>query len=978
MMSNKNGSNNTQVDPSSDPFAPRPGRTLTWSDVSLTALKNGDDKEILNSLSGSIRPQQLTAIIAHSGAGKTSLLNVLAGKMVSSKNMKVSRTMTLDGITIDPSSINVKRKIAFVAQQDTLLATATPREAIRFSAKLRLRCDMTDKEIDALVDRILHELRIDHVADSITGGENFRGLSGGEMRRLSLGIELVVRPSILFCDEVTSGLDSHNAATVMEVLKRLADCGASVLTTIHQPSSKVFKLIDHLILMNQGRCMYQGSVQGVPLHFSLRGYPIPENYNPADFILEVSQTETVDVLTEAGFFVDSATDGEAALAIKDEEAALTGKDAVGSALNVGFTQSKGSDTQSSSHLSSDGQNSGSNSSSFIAPAPPQLNRNLSIFDTLDASSKASLWTEIRVQAVRDVQKLVRDNRALMLRFMIVIVGSVIISIAFSGAGNNSLESSSAFMGHVGAMFFLIMTNMIALQLIMLDQIETRPIFIREFETDHYRLLSYGCSKIATEALVTFLQVLTLLLIVYWTVGLEASFWNWLVTLYSFSMIMTSTGVALASFTKDARDAKELIPLTLLPQILFCGFFVSTESLPSFLQWMQWIFPLTYNFRILLSQEFAFCLEKDQVLEAGEMCIQSFLDALGTANGRFENIYNAESLVSLTQTGQYRGTTDIAEYFALFTPEEAYDSNALVVNTCVVENSARLQFNGLSDDGVCDLTIVDVTQGEVNPALVLDEYKGTYTEYVFGNRILFTPSPEANQTVDVLTHHIYYPEEFTFGLLGNTFDVDDVVLDICSTLRDQCPSSYERDGYENFEECLTRMKTNLPITNRNAKGLEASDGNSTSCRLIHANLAKENSDHCPHISYFPEVDKHDNYRCSNSYDITFSDLFTPSDLQLFEDVAVEFELDNQLNYGLHRHPNETRSCRSDFEARKNDLQASLQASLPDNVVTTKVCAGYLDMQNATGENNGAYWGALAVMFVFVRGLGLHFLRNLVTK
>ena len=138
----------------------------------------------------------------NSGAGKSSLLNVLAGKIKSSRTLSVTHNIQLDGEEVVPSAVNIRRKIAFVAQQDVLLPTITPREAIRFSARLRLDQHVSDEDVELLTTQILEELGLTRVANS-----RIAQLSGGEMRRTSLGIELVTRPLIVLLDEVTTGLD---------------------------------------------------------------------------------------------------------------------------------------------------------------------------------------------------------------------------------------------------------------------------------------------------------------------------------------------------------------------------------------------------------------------------------------------------------------------------------------------------------------------------------------------------------------------------------------------------------------------------------------------------------------------------------------------------------------------------------------------------------------------------------------------------
>jgi ABC-type multidrug transport system ATPase subunit len=163
-------------------------------------MKKKGKKEILNGVWGEIHPGEITAIMGLSGAGKTSLLQVLSGRCQTNKKVKVESDIRLNQFKVDPTDIEVRKQIAFVTQDDALSFTSTPREAIRFSAKLRLPRITTDCENEELTNKMISELGLEECADTMIGGELVKGISGGERKRTSIGCELVTKPALVFLD----------------------------------------------------------------------------------------------------------------------------------------------------------------------------------------------------------------------------------------------------------------------------------------------------------------------------------------------------------------------------------------------------------------------------------------------------------------------------------------------------------------------------------------------------------------------------------------------------------------------------------------------------------------------------------------------------------------------------------------------------------------------------------------------------------
>ena len=209
-------------------------------------------------------------------------------------------------------------RVAFVPQQDVLPPLLTVHEALLFAARLRLPEHIPYSALIARVDALIAQLGLERVRDARIGGSGKRGLSGGEMRRVSIGLELVGAPDVVLLDEPTSGLDAVSAANVAKVLRGVANGAASgsavgdedgqsggsgktaVIATIHQPSSGLYRLFDSVVLLSQGRAMYVGEGGMEPVHSLQRrgvggrgenGHEWTEGYNVADWLLEVASEE---------------------------------------------------------------------------------------------------------------------------------------------------------------------------------------------------------------------------------------------------------------------------------------------------------------------------------------------------------------------------------------------------------------------------------------------------------------------------------------------------------------------------------------------------------------------------------------------------------------------------------------------------------------------------------------------------------------
>ena len=311
------------------PFVPT---TLTFESLTYSVpLPGGGSKQLLQGLTGYAQPGHILGLMGASGAGKTTLLDVLAAR----KSGRVGGVVRLNGAPASHSA--VARASAYVQQTVAHNPLATVREALAFSAALRLPASVPSATRAAVVDEALELLELSAIANAAVGagGAAGSGLSPGELKRVTIGVELVANAPVLFLDEPTSGLDARAASGVMTAIRAIADSGRTVICTVHAPSAAIFHDMDDLLLLQKGGWqVYFGPLgpDAVNLKAALAAsvptaHACPERMNPASWMLDVLGG------------TDSSADGAAATANASAAAAKATAAAVAAPAAAAESQS---------------------------------------------------------------------------------------------------------------------------------------------------------------------------------------------------------------------------------------------------------------------------------------------------------------------------------------------------------------------------------------------------------------------------------------------------------------------------------------------------------------------------------------------------------------------------------------------------------------------------------------------------------------
>lgn len=545
--------------------------SMEWKNLTFAI----GDKTILKNITGLVEPGKLTCVLGPSGSGKSTLMNVLAGRQNTKQSgMTFSGTISACGTEIDPS--NFRGNIAYVMQDDSLLGTETPRECLSFSSRMRLPKTVSSSDREQFVTDVINTLHLSKCQDTMVGNALVKGISGGERKRTSVGVELISNPKLLFLDEPLSGLDSYAAYTLVQALKDLTQSGVPVLCTVHQPSSEIFDMFDDVIMLHDGEVVYHGEVEQLPHHFAELGFPCKKNFNPADHVMFLMQKEPEATIRN----------------IKDSWA--QSKLHTDLSLQVSEMQQKTS-------------------------APLRSNSFMKV-----NAQVVGFGTQLAVLLQREWRGVTRNKGILGARYGMTIFLAAMYAWLFAGTGRHGDEHNGAclgpnfdqagcatdFQGHLGSLLSLAIAAMMgAAQPVLLTFPQERPVFLREYAAQQYGVIPYFAAKTIVEMPVIFVQALLQFVVSYWVMGLKGDIFLLVAASWLLSVASTSLALLVGCGVSSVEKAMQFAPLVLLPQMLFSGLFVPVNSIPVSLRWLQYACPLKYAINIFGVVEFWYVKEK---------------------------------------------------------------------------------------------------------------------------------------------------------------------------------------------------------------------------------------------------------------------------------------------------------------------------------------------------------------------------------
>ena len=552
---------------------------IAFQNLSVSSLH--PPKCILSNVSGYAKKGGITAVFGASSSGKSLLLQSLSSRI---QGLSVSGKVFIDGLPVDPT--DTSNSVSYVSQHDMLIGDLTAKEMVTTSASLKNSAPPAS--ITGDVDHVLESFGLEHVKDTFIGTIFRAGLSGGQKRRVDVGIEMVAPPSVLLLDEPTSGLDGSIAYDVLKSIRDKvlnSDAQLTVMLAIHQPNSRILDLFDHILVLGEGNMTFFGTVPESIAHFTSIGAPPPEKYTPTDFYLQITDTNFTSTNDSKEYtakfdFEGAFTSSKKYFALMDT---LDQVDAYGSANKLSQIINSGDSSPPTSDY---------HSLRTVNAASSSIDEHM-----VKSSHKTTFFTQYWELVKRDFTIAKRDYTLYYLQAALEIMFGFLIGAVFWQL-NYRIDDTMYYIP--SALLWMCMA-MIYIQIFKTYHlVKGNERFRHEYANGAYSVFAFWCAELTVSTL-SIASYVPGFVIIYFMVGFPVDAFgfvfllNWTTAVCAESMLNF-----VSKFFKDTSAAVVTNQLILVILTAFGGgAFIRWDSVPAYWDWMQVISVFTHSSRALM-------------------------------------------------------------------------------------------------------------------------------------------------------------------------------------------------------------------------------------------------------------------------------------------------------------------------------------------------------------------------------------------
>lgn len=553
-----------QVMTSPEPESDDVGVAITFEDVkySVPVDKKVNEQgvlEILHGISGCFLPGRMACLMGPSGSGKSTLLDLLAGR----KNSGTTTGSILMNGT-KPTEDDLRNIVGYVEQFDTLVGELTVYQMLLYTAELKLPATATAQDRSERVEEVIDMLDLGKCSDTVIGSDLQRGISGGQAKRVNIGLALITRPKVLLLDEPTSGLDSRTANEVVDLLRKLCREGQrTVLCTVHSPSGHAFAMFEDLLMLHEGRPIYDGSLGNAQSYFEGLGQEyeaacslpewlvditsdLPNQYKSSNDLPNVEETEAINKTDFAAEYAKSEIRSQA------EKHRQNNAKVVSSVKNHVYT-------------------------------PP--------------SSFSKLMTLLKFRMTAHY----KDEQFLGTRLGDKVFFGLLILSLYWGIGDD--PDPQAITSTATLMYFIAALCGYGAAAFVPSLTLERALYYRELADGCYTPIVYFAAKFIEEGIIATVTSLMFTVIIYFACNLQGSFFILAVTYYLTTMMGIILAYAVAALVPTMEAANALLPTLVTMWMYFGGLFIVFDKIPRGWYWFSWTSFLRYAWGAMMINQF---------------------------------------------------------------------------------------------------------------------------------------------------------------------------------------------------------------------------------------------------------------------------------------------------------------------------------------------------------------------------------------